>query len=110
MELTFKIVLYKRHLKKNNAYNLKLRIYQSRDYKECSLGIDIPEKDWDNSFQMILTQNPNHKFFNTKLASVNQRLESLYFLMRMRKKLLHLQIINKIKRKEHKKSSLNLTL
>jgi hypothetical protein len=39
MQITFKILLDKRYIKKNETYNLKLRIYQDGDYKECSLGI-----------------------------------------------------------------------
>ena len=54
MELTIKIVLDKRHQKKTNTYSLKLRIYQEREYKECSLGINIPETDWDSQLQIFI--------------------------------------------------------
>ncbi len=61
MELTFKIVLDKRHQKKTNTYSLKLRLYQDRDNKECSLGINIPETDWDSNYKFLSgTHKPNN--------------------------------------------------
>jgi hypothetical protein len=43
MQITFKILLDKRYIKKNETFGLKLRIYQDRDYKDCSLGINVHE-------------------------------------------------------------------
>ena len=63
MELTFKLVLDQRHQKKDHTYPIKLRIYQERDYKECSLGVDILVEQWDSQLQLVLPSNIDHKIF-----------------------------------------------
>ena len=104
MELTFKIIFDKRHEKKNHTYGLKLRVYQDRNYKECSLGIDIPEIDWDSQLQMVLSSNANHKFFNTKLASVKSKIRKFILFNEDEEEIITAtEIINQIKRKEQKK-------
>ena len=80
MELTFKIVLDKRHLKKNETYPLKLRVFQNRIFKESSLNIDIPEKDWDANMQQVLTCNSNYTGLNAKLASAKAKVQRLIYL------------------------------
>lgn len=80
MELTFKIVLDKRHQKKNEAYPLKLRIFQNRLFKECSLNIDIPDKDWNNNMQLILPSNENYNVLNSKLSFTKAKVQKLICL------------------------------
>lgn len=80
MELTFKIVLDKRHQKRNETYPLKLRVFQNRASKECSLNIDIPENDWDISLQEVLSTNTNYRALNSKLASTKAKIQKFIFL------------------------------
>ena len=80
MELSFKIVLDKRHQKKNETYPLKLRVFQNRVFKECSLNIDLPEKDWDINMQTVLSSNENSNGINSKLATTKAKVQKLIFL------------------------------
>lgn len=80
MELTFKIVLDKRHLKRNETYPLKLRIFQNRVFKEHSLNIDLPEKDWDINMQMVLPSCENAIGVNSKLATIKAKVQKFIFL------------------------------
>ena len=73
MQITFKILLDKRYIKKNETFGLKLRIYQDRDYKDCSLGINVHMKDWNEQLQMVCFSNVNHQIYNTKLARIKAK-------------------------------------
>ena len=73
METTFKIVLDKRHPKKDLTLPLRLRVYQNRDYKEHTLGISIVEADWDEKLQEVLKSNPNHGIYNSKIATLKAK-------------------------------------
>ncbi|UEG49071.1 site-specific integrase [Ferruginibacter lapsinanis] len=80
MELTFKIVLDKRHKKTNETYPLKLRVFQNRAYKERSLNIAISENDWDSNLQMVLSTNDSYTALNSKLTSTKAKVQKLIFL------------------------------
>ncbi|MES2431806.1 MAG: site-specific integrase [Bacteroidota bacterium] len=80
MELSFKIVQDKRHQKLNETYPLKLRVYQNRTYKECTLNINVPIKDWDINLQTVLSSNPNYSVLNSKLASTKAKVQKLIIL------------------------------
>lgn len=104
MELTFKVVLDQRHKRKSNTYSLKLRVYQDRDYKECSLGIDITEVDWDCHLQMVLPSNSNHKIFNTKLTSIKSRVRKFILFNEDEPEIITAaEVIEQVKRKQLKK-------
>jgi len=80
METTFKIVLDKRRAKKNNTYPLRMRVYQGRNYKTHSLGIDLRESDWDEQIQQVNTSNPNHRLYNVKISSLKSKMLKSIFL------------------------------
>ena len=80
MEITFKITLDKRHQKKNNAYPLKLRVYQDRLYKERSMGIDLPELDWNEELQLVRNSNESHLGYNAKIATLKAKLNKFLLL------------------------------
>lgn len=104
MQLTFKIVLDKRHLKKDQTYPLKLRVFQDRVFKECSLKINVQEKDWDISSQSILPSNAKNIAFNSKLAITKGKVQSLIFLGEdLETALTPESIIEKIKGKRQKR-------
>ena len=73
MQITFKILLDKRYIKKNETFGLKLRIYQDRDYKDCSLGINVHMMDWNEQLQMVSFSNVNHQIYNTKLTRIKAK-------------------------------------
>jgi len=73
METTFKIILDKRHPKKDLTLPLRLRIFQNRDYKEYTLGISIIETDWNEQLQEVVKSNPSHGIYNAKIASVKAK-------------------------------------
>ncbi|HWR32005.1 MAG TPA: site-specific integrase, partial [Chitinophagaceae bacterium] len=74
METTFKIILDRRHPKKNLTLPLRLRIYQNRDYKELTLGIAITEADWNEQLQEVSASNPIHSIYNAKIASIKSKI------------------------------------
>lgn len=80
MEITFKIVLDKRHCKKDETYPLKLRVFQNRVFKECSLNIDVPESQWDANMSLVLTTNVSFAVYNAQLASTRAKIQRLIFL------------------------------
>lgn len=104
MELTFKVVLDQRHKRKNDTYSLKLRVYQDRDYKECSLGIDITPEEWDCQLQMVLPLNTHHKIHNTKLASVKSKVRKFILFNEDEPELITAaEVIEQLKRKQVRK-------
>ena len=80
MEITFKIVLDKRSIKKNGTFPLKLRVFQNRNFKECSLCIDLLEKDWDSYSQMILSSNASYVALNAKVSSTKAKVQRIIYL------------------------------
>ena len=68
MQLTFKILLDVRYIKKNNLLCLKLRIYQDGLYKECSIGINVLVSDWNDQLQAVNNSIVNHQIYNARLA------------------------------------------
>jgi len=80
MEATFKIVLDKRRQKKNNTYPLRMRVYQGRNYKTHSLGIDIRELDWNEQLQQVHTSNPNHRLYNVKINTLKVKVQKSIFM------------------------------
>ena len=75
MMYSFKIVLDKRYQKKNSTYPIKLRVYLNSNYKEYSLGIAIPESDWDEKSQMVFSSNSNYKIYNAKIISIKAKVQ-----------------------------------
>jgi Arm DNA-binding domain len=73
MQISFKILLDTRYIKKNQTYCLKLRVYQEENYKDCSLGINISLNDWNEQLQMVSFSNVNHQIYNTKLARIKAK-------------------------------------
>lgn len=80
METTFKIVLDKRRAKKNNTYPLRMRVYQGREYKTYSLGIDLRETDWNEQTQQVKTSHPSHKLHNVKLSTLKAKIQKSIFM------------------------------
>ncbi len=104
MELTFKCLLDKRYVKKNNLFVIKLRVFQNRDYKDCSLGINIPEADWDSQLEMVSSSNADHQFYNTKLASIKSQIRKFILFNEDEEDLITAaEVINHIKSKYQKK-------
>ena len=64
MEPTFKIILDRVHPKKYKTLPLRIRVYQGRKYKEQSLGISIPEFDWNEQLQTVHRTNSSYKAYN----------------------------------------------
>ena len=80
MELTFKIILDRRYQRNNETFALKLRVYQDRDYRECSLNININENDWDQHLQLVKSWNANHKIYNSNISTINAKVRKLILL------------------------------
>jgi integrase/recombinase XerD len=80
METTFKIVLDKRRPKKNNTFPLRMRVYQGRDYKTHSLGIDLRESDWNEQTRQVKTSHPSNKLHNVKLATLKAKVQKSIFM------------------------------
>lgn len=80
METTFKIVLDTRRVKKNNTYPLRMRVYQGRDYKTHSLGIDLREFDWNEQTQQVKSCNPNYKLYNVQISSLKMKVQKSIFM------------------------------
>ncbi|UEG49831.1 site-specific integrase [Ferruginibacter lapsinanis] len=108
MELTFKIVLDKRHKKANETYPLKLRVFQNRAYKECSLNIAILENDWDSNLQVVLSTNDSYTALNSKLTSTKAKVQKLIFLSEdLEEFTTPEKIISQLKRKEQQKNPIS---
>jgi len=80
MEPTFKIILDRVHPKKDLTLPLRIRVYQGRKYKEQTLGISIPESDWNEQLQTVRVTNPSHKVYNAKIASIKAKIQKSIFL------------------------------
>lgn len=80
METTFKIVLDKRRPKKNNTYPLRMRVYQNRDYKTHTLGIDLRESDWNEQTQQVKPSHPSYKLYNVKIATLKAKIQKSIFM------------------------------
>lgn len=80
MEATFKIILDRVHPKKDLTLPLRLRIYQGRKYREQSLGISIPENDWNELKQEVKSSNASYKVFNSKISTVKAKVQRAILL------------------------------
>jgi hypothetical protein len=67
LEMKFKIILDKRHPKRDNTCPLKLRIYEGNGYKESSLKIFLADGEWDDDSQTVLKNCKSHQLYNSKL-------------------------------------------
>lgn len=104
MEPTFKIILDRVHPKKDKTLPLRLRVYQGRKYREQSLGISIPEADWNEQLQAVNTSNPNHKVFNIKISSVKAKVQRTILLNEDEENLITPgEVISKLSRKKSQK-------
>ncbi len=80
MEPTFKIILDRVHPKKDGTLPVRIRVYQGRKYKEQSLGISIPELDWNEQLQLVHRTNPSYKVYNSKISLVKAKIQKSIFL------------------------------
>jgi integrase len=104
MEPTFKIILDRRHPKKNSALPLRLRVYQNRSYKEYTLGIDISENDWNEQLQIVSPSNASHRVYNTKIASIKAKVQkTILFNEDEDNVITPARVIEQLNRKEQKK-------
>lgn len=104
MEPTFKIILDRVHPKKDKTLPLRLRVYQGRKYREQSLGISIPEADWNEQLQAVNTSNPSHKVFNIKISSVKAKVQRTILLNEDEENLITPgEVIGKLSRKKSQK-------
>jgi integrase/recombinase XerD len=103
METTFKIVLDKRRPKKNDTYPLRMRVYQNRDYKTYSLGIDLRESDWNEQIQQVKTSNPSHKLYNVKITTLKAKIQKSIFMNEDEEEIISPEgLINQITRSRNK--------
>jgi integrase len=79
--ITFKLYLQKRNIKKDGTIPIYLRITQNRKYKLLSTGISIDEKHWNPDKSEIRKNHPRNKFLNSQLErfvyEAKKTLESL---------------------------------
>lgn len=80
MEITFKIVLDKRRVKRNQTYPLKARVYQGQTHKTYSLGIDLRDADWNDQLQEVKKCNSNHRLYNLKINTLKSKVQKSIFL------------------------------
>ena len=66
--MNYRIILDKRRPTSDNKYPLKIRIYESRSYKDKSLNIYLYETEWDADKQAVLKTCNSHKLYNSKLT------------------------------------------
>lgn len=103
MDITFKIILDRIHPKKDSTLPLRLRIFKDRTYKEYSLGISIPEKDWNEQLQQVYSTNENHLAYNIKISSIKGKLQKFLLLNDDENSLTLDRIVNHLAQKEQKK-------
>lgn len=80
MSITHKFLLNKRRQSDVGLYTLVLRCYQGTKSKEASLNISIPETDWDENLQVVLSSNPSANLYNTKLITIKSKIQKLVLL------------------------------
>lgn len=80
-DITFKLYLMKRKMKKDGTIPIYLRITQNRKYRLLATGISIDEKNWNPEKSEIRKNHPRYKAFNTQLEhfvfEAKQALEAL---------------------------------
>lgn len=107
METTFKIILDKRHPKKDFTIPLRLRIFQNRVYKEYTLGISIMETDWNEPLQEVEKSNPSHGIYNAQIASIKAKVRKAILFNEDEDNIVTPEeIIKHISRKQQKKAIL----
>jgi integrase len=103
MEITFKFIIDKIHPKKDFTLPVRLRLYQERNYKQHSLGFSIPEKDWNEQLQQVLSVNENHLAYNAKISSIRSKVQKFLLFNEDRESCLTLEeVLKHISRKESK--------
>ena len=112
MEPTFKIILDRVHPKKDRTLPLRLRVYQGRKYREQSLGISIPETDWNEQLQVVNTTNPSYKVFNIKINTLKAKVQRTILLNEDEESLITAdEVIGKVsKKKSHKSEPVKLDI
>jgi len=80
-DITFKLYLMKRKMKKDGTIPIYLRITQNRKYRLLATGISIDEKYWNPDKSEIRKNHPRNKTLNTQLEQfvydAKQALEAL---------------------------------
>lgn len=80
MGISHKILLNKRRISHDNSYPLVVRCYQGTKSKEAGLNIVIKESNWDEKLQLVLSNDPNFKLYNTKLLAIKSKIQKLILL------------------------------
>jgi integrase/recombinase XerD len=101
MEITFKFIIDGVHPKKNFTLPVRLRLYQGRNYRELSLGFSVLKDHWDEQLQQVLSSNPDHLTYNTKISSFRSKIQKFLLLNEDRDSLITpKELIDHLPRKE----------